>query len=276
MSAERRLLKKTSGALILGGEDVEDKRRGPAADFSDSGSIPYADADSDMNNCWDSSASSSSEAAPPPRTASLNSGVDCCSLNNLLDAIAEVDGGVSAAYSFSTLLDSDLDGECPSSSSGGRLGQQPPPARTKRGHTLPNKQRVRWVDSASGGGSEGGELSDGVELTPDELYYYCPTGPARKHSTTALVSHNNNGSLLKARSAVRGENKSALKQTVVQQQTHVEPPRNYHRDKVGWGADWGRLLIFALRRFRHWITRVTRHLDQSQTIYSSPSFASVD
>jgi hypothetical protein len=256
-----RLLKARNALILDSGEattdDERDKRRGPqlAPNLSDSGSIPYADADSDMNNCWDSS-SGSEEAAPPPRTASLNSGVDCCSLNNLLDAIAEVDGTVSAAYSFSTLLDSDLDGECPSSSSGGggRFGhypqqQNPPPP--KRGHTLPNKQRVRWVDSASGGGSECGEVSDGVELTPDELYYYCPTGPVRKHSnsSTNVVTHNNNGSLLKARmnnSAVRQQGGVVGVQSGVQNkqqellQTHVEQ-RNRPRDKVGWGR-----LLFAL------------------------------
>jgi len=218
---------------------VQDERRRAPPELSDSGSIPYADADSDMNNCWDSSASSCSDAAPPlaPLSGSLISGVDCCSLNNLLDAIAEVDGGgVGAAYSFSTLLDSDPDGECPSSSSGGGFAPvmlTAPPAR--RGHTLPSKQRVRWVDA-------GVEDVDDVQLTPDELYYYCP----RKHPAD-VPGHNNNGSLLKTRGgagAVRSESfnsKSVGVGAVVRMQrrqhfaAHVEP-RNSPRDKVGWGV----------------------------------------
>ncbi|CAB3364871.1 Hypothetical predicted protein [Cloeon dipterum] len=131
----------------------------------DSSSIPYADADSgDLRVRWDTSEESSADE----EAAAACSGVDSCSLNNLLDALAEAEGGVAAAHSFSTLLDSDLDvPDAPSVAA----------ARARaRGHTLP-KQRVKWDD----------EPDAGVQLTPDELYYYCP----RK------ASHNNNGSLLK-------------------------------------------------------------------------------
>ncbi|XP_059479166.1 uncharacterized protein LOC132198899 [Neocloeon triangulifer] len=184
------------------------KERRPSGWSSDSSSIPYADADSgDLDVRWDTSDSSSAdEAAPPPRncTSSASGGVDSCSLNNLLDALAEVEGGVSAAYSFSTLLDSDLD-----------VPDAPPLAggsRPKgRGHTLP-RQRVRWDDGAA----------DAVQLTPDELYYYCPSGPRKQQ----VASHNNNGSLLKSRQA--GDRK---KSATLDNAAHVDRSNYLSRQK---------------------------------------------